>query len=331
MVVDRQGPGPDPQPEETGKISEVIAEGAYYGMQDLRPGLLGYVMDGRISEEVALESASSPHDFKLMLEARGQRASGIEQVMGNGDGTSVPGMFVLGCRRPPRLFDSVAGACVPSRFCRLSAEFCRYEGQAQQQPDRPGRARRDPAWCRRLFPAGQRRGRGRAQRARRPRRRPATAAQPEHRRRAPHCRPMPAARERPSAAPPGSVPVPPLPEPAQPPPTTPARPSSCWSCAAGGIDDALVARSVVRKLQGCRRRRGLRHPRQAGLPATPAITLGVDVNRVPALVVVRPRKLSGGDPAGHASSYGFQSPAAIVQAVRRRLLQRHRPRPTTRN
>ena len=33
-----------------------------------------------------LEVASSAHDFKLMLAAEGQRASGIEQVMGNGDG-----------------------------------------------------------------------------------------------------------------------------------------------------------------------------------------------------------------------------------------------------
>jgi hypothetical protein len=38
---------------------------------------------------LALEVASSPHDFKLMLQAGGQRASGIEQVMqenGNGHG-----------------------------------------------------------------------------------------------------------------------------------------------------------------------------------------------------------------------------------------------------
>jgi twitching motility protein PilT len=79
-------------PEETGKISDVIAEGAFYGMQTFDQALLAYVMDGRISEEMALEFASSPHDFKMMLEARGGRASGIEQVMGNGDGTSVPGV-----------------------------------------------------------------------------------------------------------------------------------------------------------------------------------------------------------------------------------------------
>jgi twitching motility protein PilT len=67
-------------PEETGKITEVIAEGEYYGMQTFDQSLLGYVMEGRVSERVALDAASSPHDFKLMLAARGQRASGIEQL-----------------------------------------------------------------------------------------------------------------------------------------------------------------------------------------------------------------------------------------------------------
>src|ERR1700742_1542247 len=67
-------------PEETGKITEVIAEGEYYGMRTFDQSLLGYVMAGRISEEVAMENASSAHDLKLMLAAGGQRASGIEQM-----------------------------------------------------------------------------------------------------------------------------------------------------------------------------------------------------------------------------------------------------------
>jgi hypothetical protein len=41
-------------------------------------------MAGKVSEEVALDYASSPHDFKLMLAAGGQRASGIEQLAGPG-------------------------------------------------------------------------------------------------------------------------------------------------------------------------------------------------------------------------------------------------------
>jgi twitching motility protein PilT len=67
-------------PDETGKITEVISEGEYYGMRTFDQSLLGYVMEGKVSEQVALDYASSPHDFKLMLAAGGQRASGIEQL-----------------------------------------------------------------------------------------------------------------------------------------------------------------------------------------------------------------------------------------------------------
>jgi twitching motility protein PilT len=68
-------------PEETGKITEVIAEGEFYGMQTFDQSLLKAVLAGDVSEEVAVEVASSPHDFKLMLAAQGQKASGVEQVM----------------------------------------------------------------------------------------------------------------------------------------------------------------------------------------------------------------------------------------------------------
>jgi twitching motility protein PilT len=64
----------------------VIAEGDFYGMQTFDQALLGYVQEGIVSEEVAVETASSPHDFKLMLAAKGQRASGIEQITDNGAG-----------------------------------------------------------------------------------------------------------------------------------------------------------------------------------------------------------------------------------------------------
>ncbi|HEY8000758.1 MAG TPA: type IV pilus twitching motility protein PilT [Solirubrobacterales bacterium] len=68
-------------PKETGRLTEVIAEGEYYGMQTFDQALLKHVMAGTVSEEDAMDVASSPHDFKLMLQAQGQRASGIEQVM----------------------------------------------------------------------------------------------------------------------------------------------------------------------------------------------------------------------------------------------------------
>jgi hypothetical protein len=46
-----------------------------------------------------------------------------------------------------------------------------------------------------------------------------------------------------------------------------------------------------------------------------AITLRTDVQRVPALVVMRPRHLSGGTPQASVS-YGYQSAQAVDQAVR---------------
>jgi twitching motility protein PilT len=72
-------------PEETGRITEVIGEGEYYGMQTFDQALLKAVLAGQIDEQTAFEYASSPHDFKLMLQAKGQRASGIEQVMSEGE------------------------------------------------------------------------------------------------------------------------------------------------------------------------------------------------------------------------------------------------------
>jgi hypothetical protein len=45
------------------------------------------------------------------------------------------------------------------------------------------------------------------------------------------------------------------------------------------------------------------------------ITLAIDVQRIPALVVMRPRQLSDGSPQASVS-YGFQSAQAVEQAVR---------------
>ena len=77
-------------PEETGKISQVIAEGDYYGMQTFDQALLGHVEAGLISEKVAMDYASSPHDFKLMLASSGQRASDMSQVTGGPGAEPVP-------------------------------------------------------------------------------------------------------------------------------------------------------------------------------------------------------------------------------------------------
>ena len=72
-------------PEMTGNLSEVIRDGQYYGMQTFDQSLFGHVKAGRITIDEAMRSASSPHDFKLMLEAGQAR---------RGDQVDVPGAVV---------------------------------------------------------------------------------------------------------------------------------------------------------------------------------------------------------------------------------------------
>jgi len=45
------------------------------------------------------------------------------------------------------------------------------------------------------------------------------------------------------------------------------------------------------------------------------ITEGVDLDRVPALVVIRPKKLTGSGPPVATVTYGFNGPAQLAQAV----------------
>jgi twitching motility protein PilT len=56
-------------PRQTGNLREVVAEGAYYGMQTFDQHLLEHLQVGRVTMEQALRAATSPHDFKLMVSA----------------------------------------------------------------------------------------------------------------------------------------------------------------------------------------------------------------------------------------------------------------------
>jgi len=67
-------------PEETGKLHEVIAEGGYYGMQTFDQALLAHLQGGLVSMKDAMKAASSPHDFKLMVASDGQRSTSVDQV-----------------------------------------------------------------------------------------------------------------------------------------------------------------------------------------------------------------------------------------------------------
>jgi twitching motility protein PilT len=56
-------------PKLTGQLPEVVSEGGYYGMQTFDQHLLTHLRAGRISFEDAMKTATSPHDFKLMVAA----------------------------------------------------------------------------------------------------------------------------------------------------------------------------------------------------------------------------------------------------------------------
>jgi twitching motility protein PilT len=67
-------------PAQTGKLVEVITAGGYYGMQTFDQALFGHVKAGRVTFEDAMRVASSPHDFKLLMQADGRRGTTMEDV-----------------------------------------------------------------------------------------------------------------------------------------------------------------------------------------------------------------------------------------------------------
>ena len=107
-------------PQQTGRLPEVIAEGAFYGMQTFDQALFEHVQGGRVSMEVAYKAATHPHDFKLLVAAEGRRSTSMEDVGdsiadragdgGNGDETA--GSGTPDPRPVPQ--PAVAGHNVPS-------------------------------------------------------------------------------------------------------------------------------------------------------------------------------------------------------------------------
>jgi twitching motility protein PilT len=67
-------------PDQTGRLQEVIAEGAYYGMQTFDQALLGHYREGNVSFDDALQVASSPHDFKLLVAADGRTGTTMDDL-----------------------------------------------------------------------------------------------------------------------------------------------------------------------------------------------------------------------------------------------------------
>jgi twitching motility protein PilT len=67
-------------PLQTGRLTEVVSEGTYYGMQTFDQALFDHVKAGRVDIEQAMRAATSPHDFKLLLAADGRRGTTMEDV-----------------------------------------------------------------------------------------------------------------------------------------------------------------------------------------------------------------------------------------------------------
>ena len=67
-------------PQQTGKLPEVIADGGYYGMQTFDQALFHHLKAGRITMDEAMQFASSPHDFKLLVAADGRKGTTMDDL-----------------------------------------------------------------------------------------------------------------------------------------------------------------------------------------------------------------------------------------------------------
>jgi twitching motility protein PilT len=71
-------------PEKTSSIPEILAAGAYYGMQSFDQHLIQLVTDGVIDVETAKLTASNPHDFTVRLRQSGWTRAHMLQHVGQG-------------------------------------------------------------------------------------------------------------------------------------------------------------------------------------------------------------------------------------------------------
>lgn len=67
-------------PLQTGRLPEVIEEGAFYGMQTFDQHLYQHLKSGRVTMETAVQFATSPHDFKLLVAAEGKRGTTMDDL-----------------------------------------------------------------------------------------------------------------------------------------------------------------------------------------------------------------------------------------------------------
>ena len=66
---------------EVSQLSEIITEGAFYGMQSFDQALYNAVKSGLIDMDTAMANASKPHDFKLLVQGEGRVGTTMEDVI----------------------------------------------------------------------------------------------------------------------------------------------------------------------------------------------------------------------------------------------------------
>jgi twitching motility protein PilT len=88
-------------PDQTGRLREVIAEGEYYGMQTFDQALLRHHQAGRVTMEDALRVATSPHDFKLLVAAEGRTATSMDDLVDSSRVVGAAGPVTLKRPGPP--------------------------------------------------------------------------------------------------------------------------------------------------------------------------------------------------------------------------------------
>ena len=75
-------------PDQTGGLGTIIAEGSFYGMQTFDQALFAHVDGDRVTSAAALAASSSPQDFKLLLASEGRLGTSMADVTASADGVA---------------------------------------------------------------------------------------------------------------------------------------------------------------------------------------------------------------------------------------------------
>jgi twitching motility protein PilT len=75
---------------EVSSLGDIIAEGSFYGMQTFDQALYHAVEDGRVSMETALDFATKPHDFKLLVQGQGRTGGSTMEDVNQDQGSEEP-------------------------------------------------------------------------------------------------------------------------------------------------------------------------------------------------------------------------------------------------